>query len=926
MDKGLAHIKEEDCEWGAPEDSKEHRLAFKEEEFEVNIVDIKLEDTKDFSDSFECQKQETGNILKPDIGEEYPCSSHRWFTNTGQLASHWNCTELKSEFSEISEGKRSEGEEPQSTRSIRKNVQENSSFSISSFAQTCLQDNKKRKKSTIGSEYLTAASSQCNSVPASKPTQTGAIDDEEEDVPNTDQEALHTSGKCRNASKNKSACTDEKWTDSKQKPYSCSECGNLFSRRHSLYLHKRIHNGEKPYCCPKCGKHFSRKGNLQSHSRIHTREKPQCCSECGKRFSHCTNLQRHMRIHTGEKPYCCFECGKQFSSSSNLQRHTRTHTGEKPYGCADCGKRFSDSITLQQHTRIHTGEKPYGCLECGKQFSASSSLQRHTRIHTGEKPYVCGECGKRFSDSSSLRHHTKFHTGEAILLLAETETVIFFSGIGEVDSPPRALSGPLTLSAETRRQTRLHGGQDARHTALGPEREREKTHERTEENQRTRNKHSVNRGVSSCPYLKRERERERSFPGSMASINSEGLDERLAHIKEEDCEWGALAHLCVKWEDCESRVSVFPEEESEGEIVQVKVEDSEEFSVSFELPDHESGNLFKQDVSEESHSRLQPWLNITGQLATRQNSVEPKSELSESGEKISEGNGSEAYGSVGINSQETGSFSLSSFALKPSQVHTGDKPYCCSECGKQFSQESYLQRHKKSHNGEKPYCCPECGKRFLKNNTLQKHIIIHTGEKPHGCFECGKRFSQISHLQSHRRIHTGEKPFCCSECGKRFSDSSTLRKHIRLHTGEKPFRCPECGKQFSQLSNLNIHTVFHTGEKPHCCLECGKRFSLLRHLQRHTIIHTGEKPYCCSECGKRFSDSSGLRQHTRIHTGEKPYCCTECGKRFSQISNLQIHKRIHTGEKPYCCSECGVRFAKNISLQKHILIHIGEKV
>ncbi|XP_039608905.1 zinc finger protein 420-like [Polypterus senegalus] len=418
MDEGLAHIKEEDCEWGAPGNCKEHHLAFKEEEFEVKIVDIKLEDSKDFSGSLECQKQETGNILKPDIGEEYPCSSQPWFTNTGQLATQWNCMELKPELSEMSEG-----EEPQSGSSIGKNAQENSSLSISSFVQTCLQDHEKRKKykqiETIGSEYVTAASSQCNSVPASEPTQTEAIDDDDDDddVPTTDQEALHTSGKCRNASKNKSACTDEKWTDSKQKPYSCSECGNLFSRRHSLYLHKRIHNGEKPYCCPKCGKHFSRKGNLQSHSRIHTREKPQCCSECGKRFSHCTNLQRHMRIHTGEKPYCCFECGKQFSSSSNLQRHTRTHTGEKPYGCADCGKRFSDSIALQQHTRIHTGEKPYGCLECGKQFSASSSLQRHTRIHTGEKPYVCGECGKRFSDSSSLRHHTKFHTGEAILLL-----------------------------------------------------------------------------------------------------------------------------------------------------------------------------------------------------------------------------------------------------------------------------------------------------------------------------------------------------------------------------------------------------------------------------------------------------------------------------------------------------------------------------
>ena len=109
-------------------------------------------------------------------------------------------------------------------------------------------------------------------------------------------------------------------------------------------------------------------------------------------------------------------------------------------------------------------------------------------------------------------------------------------------------------------------------------------------------------------------------------------------------------------------------------------------------------------------------------------------------------------------------------------VHTQEKNFQCSECGKAFQLSGNVNKH---HTQEKEFKCKRCLKSFARKSSLLSHMGCHSRVKPYKCF-CGKLFKHNITLQSHGRKHSGEKLRCPNKgCEKKYLYRSSLMIHLR---------------------------------------------------------------------------------------------------------------------------------------------------
>ena len=114
----------------------------------------------------------------------------------------------------------------------------------------------------------------------------------------------------------------------------------------------------------------------------------------------------------------------------------------------------------------------------------------------------------------------------------------------------------------------------------------------------------------------------------------------------------------------------------------------------------------------------------------------------------------------------------------------------------------------------RPDLGPNCLQRLSADDKRIKYVDFSvSGERPFRCAVCGRNFVSVGVLRSHLRTHSGVKEFKCNVCGARFTTNGSLTRHMNIHINQRLLQCSYCDLVFRTDFMLQRHLKLHTSGK-----------------------------------------------------------------------------------------------------------------
>ncbi|KAL0850524.1 hypothetical protein ABMA28_012311 [Loxostege sticticalis] len=220
---------------------------------------------------------------------------------------------------------------------------------------------------------------------------------------------------------------------------------------------------------------------------------------------------------------------------------------------------------------------------------------------------------------------------------------------------------------------------------------------------------------------------------------------------------------------------------------------------------------------------------------------------------------------------------------------------------------------------QRVFHCKDCDYNSRRIKDIRSHLVIHTGDRPYKCDLCPRQFTQQSSLQGHKEMSHKMflKEITCQYCGKFLRGRNRVYRHLKTHT-EDQVQCDICKKVLANKKILIDHLKRHTGVKTFTCEVCASTFYTMSDLCNHRrMIHEkGKHIFKCELCGYTTFRTETLKKHKARHTANRIPCLV-CGMFVANAEELVQHQKRHLFKK-YECPYCPLKYARRDSRNKHV--------